>query len=322
MKAAGTYHAPGWLPGGHAQTLWPLLLKGRLPAYRRERWETPDADFIDIDWIDGPPAAPLLVLFHGLEGSSRSHYARQLMRHVSRRGWRGAVVHFRGCSGEPNQLARAYHSGDSAEIDWVLRRMKVASADQPLFAAGVSLGGNALLKWLGEQETGAGKIIAAAAAISAPLDLAAANEALSRGFSLVYARHFLATLIPKSLAKLRRFPGLYDPEAVKKSRTLYDFDDAVTAPLHGFRDADDYYARSSARQFLGGIQLPTLILNARNDPFLPESALPAIAELGPAVRFEATEGGGHVGFVDGGFPGCLDWMPARLMSYFSNPEMG
>jgi predicted alpha/beta-fold hydrolase len=243
LKAAGTYHAPGWLPGGHAQTLWPLLLKGRLPAYRRERWETPDADFIDIDWIDGPPAAPLLVLFHGLEGSSRSHYARQLMRHVSRRGWRGAVVHFRGCSGEPNQLARAYHSGDSAEIDWVLRRMKVASADQPLFAAGVSLGGNALLKWLGEQETGAGKIIAAAAAISAPLDLAAANEALSRGFSLVYARHFLATLIPKSLAKLRRFPGLYDPEAVKKSRTLYDFDDAVTAPLHGFRDADDYYPR-------------------------------------------------------------------------------
>lgn len=322
MKTADSYQVPGWLPGGHAQTLWPLLLKGRLPAYRRERWATPDADFIDIDWIDGSPASPLVVLFHGLEGSSRSHYARHLMRHVAGRGWRGAVVHFRGCSGEPNRLARAYHSGDSAEIDWVLRRMKAASADQPLFAAGVSLGGNALLKWLGEQGASAGKVIDAAAAVSAPLDLAAANEALSRGFSLVYARHFLATLIPKSLAKLQRFPGLYDPETVNNARTLYDFDDAVTAPLHGFRDAADYYARSSARQFLGGIHVPTLIVNARNDPFLPASALPGNAEFGPGVRFEAPEGGGHVGFVEGGFPGCLDWMPERLMSYFSHPGMG
>lgn len=312
------YRAPRWLAGGHAQTLWPLARKGPLPGYSRERWDTPDGDFIDIDHVNGKVGAgdtPLVVLFHGLEGSSASHYARSLMRAVAQRGWRGAVVHFRGCSGEPNRLPRAYHSGDSAEIDWVLRRLHAQHACAPLFVAGISLGGNALLKWLGERGTDAGFVVAAAS-VSAPLDLAAANEVLQRGFSRVYTRHFLQTLIPAALHKLHLFPGLFDPARVRAASSLYDFDDAVTAPLHGFADAADYYARSSARQFLGGIAVPTLVLNARNDPFLPAAFLPTPKQVASAVTLEQPAAGGHVGFVADRFPGSLDWLPQRLLAHF------
>ena len=309
------YLAPQWLPGGHAQTIWPLLIKGSLPRYRRERWDTPDGDFIDLDWIDGKPGAPCVVLFHGLEGSSRSHYARRLMHAVEQRGWHGVVVHFRGCSGEPNRLPRAYHSGDSQEIDWVLRRL-YARGYPALFAAGVSLGGNALLKWLAEQGTLASGIVNAAAAVSAPLDLAAANTALSSGFNLVYAKHFLRTLVPAALAKDRLFPGRIDVGRVKAARTLRDFDDAVTAPLHGFNGADDYYARSSAGPLLGAVQTPTLLLNAANDPFLPQAALPQRASMSAVVTFEVPHHGGHVGFVHGALPGRIDWLPQRLLAHF------
>ncbi len=311
-----SYQAPAWLPGGHAQTIWPLLIKGPLPAYRRERWETPDADFIDLDWIDGQPGAPCVVLFHGLEGSSRSHYARHLMHAAKRRGWHGVVAHFRGCSGEPNRVARAYHSGDSLEIDWVLRRL-ASRGLSPLFAAGVSLGGNALLKWAAELGGDNGGPAAALAAVSVPLDLAAANDALSAGFNRVYARHFLQTLIPAARAKHQRFPGRFDLRRALASRTLRDFDDAVTAPLHGFAGADDYYARSSAGPLLGRIRVPTLLLHARNDPFLPPAALPRADRLPPAVNLELLAQGGHVGFVHGPPPGRLDWMPERVLAHFS-----
>ena len=309
------YLAPQWLPGGHAQTIWPLLIKGSLPRYRRERWDTPDGDFIDLDWISGQAGTPCVVLFHGLEGSSRSHYARRLMHAVEQRGWHGVVVHFRGCSGEANRLPRAYHSGDSQEIDWVLRRLH-ARGYPALFAAGVSLGGNALLKWLAEQGDLASGIVNAAAAVSAPLDLAAANIALSSGFNLVYAKHFLRTLIPAALAKDRLFPGRIDVGRVKAARTLRDFDDAVTAPLHGFHGADDYYARSSAGPLLGAVQTPTLLLNAANDPFLPQAALPQRSALPAAVIFEVPQHGGHVGFVHGALPGRIDWLPQRLLAHF------
>ena len=309
------YLAPEWLPGGHAQTIWPLLIKGPLPRYRRERWDTPDDDFIDLDWIDGKPGTPCVALFHGLEGSSRSHYARRLMHAVERRGWHGVVVHFRGCSGEPNRLPRAYHSGDSQEIDWVLRRLH-ARGYPALFAAGVSLGGNALLKWLAEQGDLASGIVNAAAAVSAPLDLAAANTALSSGFNLVYARHFLRTLIPAALAKERQFPGRIDVGRVRAARTLRDFDDAATAPLHGFSGADDYYARSSAGPLLGAVQTPTLLLNAANDPFLPQAALPQRASMSAVMTFEMPQHGGHVGFVHGALPGRIDWLPQRLLAHF------
>jgi len=323
--STGPYRAPAWLPGRHAQTIWPLLIKGPLPAYRRERWETPDADFIDLDWIDGRSDAPCVVLFHGLEGSSRSHYARRLMTATRKLGWHGVVVHFRGCSGEANRLPRAYHSGDSLEIDWVLRRLR-ARGFPALFAAGVSLGGNALLKWAAEQGSGdvapADSPVDALAAVSVPLDLAAANDALSRGFNLVYARHFLRTLIPAAQAKDLRFPGLFDMQRARAARSLRDFDDAVTAPLHGFAGADDYYARSSAGPLLGAIRLPTLLLHALNDPFLPACALPSPRDLSPTTTLELCQSGGHVGFVHGPPPGRVDWMPRRLLVHFSACHAG
>ncbi len=314
------YRAPAWLPGGHAQTIWPVVRKGAPPPYRRQRWETPDGDFIDVDWLEAPQeaGAPLAVLFHGLEGSSASHYAATLMHALGRRGWGGAVPHFRGCSGEPNRLPRAYHSGDSAEIDWVLRRMRTLFPQRPLFAAGISLGGNALLKWAGEQEGAARDVVQAAAVVCAPLDLTAAGRALQRGFNRVYAKRFLFTLKPGALAKLERFPGLFDRGRMLASTTLYEFDDAVTAPMHGFRDAADYWLRASSKPWLPGVRLPTLVLNALNDPFLPRQALPMPQQVSASVTLDYPEGGGHVGFVSGAFPGHLDWLPQRLLSFFDS----
>ena len=308
------------MPGGHLQTLHAALVASRpRVTYRRERWDTPDGDFIDLDWLDShsrDDKRPLVALFHGLEGSSRSHYAVALMAALGATGWRGVVVHFRGCSGETNRLRRAYHSGDSAEIDWILRRLRGHAGAQALYAVGVSLGGNALLKWLGEQRVAARDVIAAAAAISAPVDLAAAGEALGRGFNLVYTHHFLVTLRKKTLAKLARFPDLCDRGLLLRARTMREFDNVVTAPLHGFRDTDDYWARSSAKPLLGAIAAPTLVINALNDPFMPASALPRDSEVSRAVRLELPASGGHAGFVSGAFPGRLDWLPSRLLDFF------
>jgi hypothetical protein len=255
------------------------------------------------------------VLFHGLEGSSRSHYALALMAAVMERGWRGVVVHFRGCGGELNRLPRAYHSGDSTEIDWVLRRLRPQASR--LLAVGVSLGGNALLKWLGESGAAARDVVERAVAVSAPVDLMAAGNALDRGFNLLYVRHFLSSMKRKSLAKLARFPGLVDAARVRAAGTLREFDDAVTAPLHGFRNTDDYWTRASAKPRLRGIEVPVLMLNARNDPFLPGAVLPAQHEVAPAVLLEQPASGGHVGFVSGGFPGNLGWLPARVLEFLS-----
>jgi predicted alpha/beta-fold hydrolase len=231
------------------------------------------------------------------------------------RGWSGAVPHFRGCSGEPNRTARFYHSGDSLEVDWIMARLR-ARAPGPLYAAGVSLGGNALLRWLGESGSAA-DFVTAAAAISAPLDLARGGEALSSGFNMLYTRMFLQTLKPKCLAKLEQFPGLFDREALLAARDLYAFDNVVTAPLHGYRDTDDYWHRASARHVLMDITVPTLVLNARNDPFLPGEHLPGSAAR--AVTLEYPEEGGHVGFPVGPFPGRIDWLPRRILSFFDQP---
>lgn len=286
------------------------------PRYRRERWELADGDFLDADWVDGPDDAPLLVLFHGLEGSSRSHYARTLMQAVRRRGWRGVVVHFRGCSGEENRLPRAYFAGDSAEIETVMRRLRVQFPDSPLYAVGISLGGNALLKWLGEAGSAAQEIVARAVAVSAPLDMNAAGDALDRGFNrLVYTAHFLATLKPKALAKAARFPGLLDAGAIRKATTFREFDTLVTAKLHGFRDAGDYWTRASSKPLLQHVAVPTLVLNAQNDPFLPAKALPRAHEVSASVTLLQPAGGGHVGFPDGAFPGRGEWLPAAVFGF-------
>ncbi|WP_089398513.1 YheT family hydrolase [Noviherbaspirillum humi] len=315
------YIAPGWLPGGHLQTIYPAKCIAK-PAvdYQRERWPTPDGDFIDIDFVDGEPGQPFLVLFHGLEGSSDSHYSRALMAHIRALGWSGAVPHFRGCSGEINAAPRFYHSGDAEEIDWIIRRLAQQRKQQDpaasrFYAVGVSLGGNALLRWLGESGHRA-EFVDAACAISAPLDLAGGGAALSRGVNMIYTRVFLQTLKPKCLTKLTQFPDLFDRDAMLRSRNLYEFDNAVTAPLHGFRDTDDYWHRASARHVLDAITVPTLVLNARNDPFLPERHLPQSASA--AVRLEYPREGGHVGFATGGPPGSLAWLPQRIHRFLVN----
>ena len=310
------YRAPAWLPGGHAQTIWPLLIKPTPLKLRRERWDTPDGDFIDVDHLDGPRHAPLLVLFHGLEGSARSHYALSTAHACKKAGWRLALPHFRGCSGEMNRRPRAYHSGDSEEIDWILRRLQAANAGARLHAAGVSLGGNALLKWAGEQGSSANTVVTGVAALCAPLDLAACGHHLAHGFNRVYTRHFLNTMKAVSAARLRLHPGLFDEARMLQATNLYQFDDVVTAPIHGFAGADDYWHRASAKPWLKSIAIPTLAVNPKNDPFLPARHLPTATDTSNCVRLEQPAGGGHVGFVSGAFPGNLDWLPQRLLHFF------
>ncbi len=307
-----SYRAPWWLPGGHLQTIAAALAPAPRIAWRRERWDTPDGDFIDLDWA-GPDAGPLVALFHGLEGSSASPYARAIAARAIEAGWRCVVPHFRGCSGELNRLPRAYHSGDSAEIGWILGRLQARhAAGGVLYAVGISLGGNALLKYLGEQGTNVG--VARAVAISAPLDLAAAGRALDRGLSKqIYTRTFLSSLRRKSLEKLQAHPGLFDAARVRTATTFWEFDDAVTAPLHGFLGADDYWARSSSAPFLGRIRIPALVLNARNDPFLPEPALMrANRDIPPNVTLEFPQTGGHAGF-----PGRGGWLAQRVHAFLA-----
>jgi predicted alpha/beta-fold hydrolase len=313
------YRAPWWLPGGHLQTIYARMrAKNYRVAFRRERWETPDQDFIDLDWLgEEGDDAKLVVLFHGLEGGSQSHYARALMDKVRDQGWRGVVPHFRGCSGEANRLARSYHSGDSQEIDWILRRLKIAKPRSQIYVVGVSLGGNMALKWLGEEKRAALSIVERAVAVSVPMDLAAAARALDSGFRrILYTSHFLNLLRPMALAKIAAHELAIDARAIRASLTFREFDDHFTAPLHGFKDARDYWTRASSKPWLKQIAVPTLLINARNDPFLPESALPSAAEVSAAVTLEYPKTGGHVGFVSGNFPGNLNWLAERIIEFF------
>jgi uncharacterized protein len=318
--AIAGYRAPRWLAGGHAQTIWPFRLPRASVVLRRERVDTPDGDFWDLDWLDAdaPPDAPLVVLFHGIEGGSGSHYARALLALLGALGWRGVVPHFRGCGGAPNRLPRAYHSGDHAEVGAMLASIRSrAPSASTLYAVGVSLGGSALLNWLGRAEDEGLHSLTAAAAVSAPIDLMAAGMAIDRGVNRIYATHFLATLRPKSLAIAARFPGLLDASRIHRVRTMREFDDAVTAPLHGFAGTRDYWTRAASKPWLRGIRVPTLVLNARNDPFIPASSLPAPGEVSAAITLEQPRAGGHAGFTSGPFPGNVDWLPVRLLNYFA-----
>ncbi|HNV59483.1 MAG TPA: alpha/beta fold hydrolase, partial [Rhodoferax sp.] len=283
------YIAPSWLPGGNLQTIWPALYSrrtlGPLPAYRRERWTAPDGDFIDVDWKVDPATTPpsetrvLLVLFHGLEGSSGSHYALAFADFAREHGLAYAVPHFRGCGGELNLGPRAYHSGDFEEVAWVLQRFRSVHSG-PIVAVGISLGGNALLRWAQEMGATAGQTAAAVAAVSSPIDLSAGGRAIGEGFNrLVYTRMFLKTMKPKALRKLAQHPGLFDRDALLRARDLYEFDNVFTAPLHGFRNTQDYWSRASAKPRLRQIQIPALVVNARNDPFVPAACLPGSHEV-------------------------------------------
>ena len=291
------------------QTIFAALARAPRIAYRRERWDTPDGDFIDLDWAG--TKGPLIALFHGLEGSSASPYARAIAAQALAMGWRCVVPHFRGCSGELNRLPRAYHSGDSEEIGWVLSAL--CRKTENLYCCGISLGGNALLKYLGEQ--GEHAVVRKAAAISAPLDLAAAGRSLDAGLSReIYTRIFLRSLKRKTFEKLQQKIISVDPRRLRQARTFWEFDDTVTAPLHGFQGADDYWARSSSGPWLGRIRIPTLVLNARNDPFMPAEALDALGEVPPNVVLEFPREGGHAGF-----PGRSHWLARRVLEFLSAP---
>ena len=325
------YASPAWLPGGNLQTIWPALVAQRVAGspvrYRRERWTAPDHDFIDVDWLANgqvlPEArvaragahadpVPLVVLFHGLEGSSASYYAQAFGDYARGRGADFAVAHFRGCGGELNLGPRAYHSGDFEEIDWILKRFRSVHAG-PIVAVGVSLGGNALMRWAGEMGSSAAAVVQAVASVCAPLDLAAGGHAIGRGFNrLVYTRMFLNTMKPKALRKLAQHPGLFDREALLSARDLYTFDNVFTAPLHGFAHTDDYWARASAKPHLSRIAIPALVLNARNDPFVPGASLPGPGQVSRSVRLWQPAHGGHVGFPEGPMPGHVRAMPQAV----------
>lgn len=321
------YDAPWWLPGGNLQTIYAALRSQRYlaeaPSFRRERWSTPDDDFIDVDFArhasagDAAGQEPLLVVFHGLEGSSASHYAEAFADVARVRGWACAVPHFRGCSGELNRAPRAYHSGDFEEIDWILRRFRAGHAG-PLFAVGISLGGNALMRWAGEMEASADRVVDAVASVCSPLDLAASGHAIGRGFNrLVYTRMFLNSMVPKALKKLEQHPGLFSAEALLAARDLYAFDNIVTAPLHGFRNTEDYWARASAKPHMRRIAVAALAINALNDPFIPAGSLPQAGDVSARVTLWQPREGGHVGFPSAPFPGHVRAMPEAVCGFFS-----
>lgn len=311
------YFAPRWLPGGHLQSIWPALyarpLEGAPVHFRRERWNTPDQDFIDVDWLDhAGAAAPLLVMFHGLEGSSASHYAQAFADFCRARQIAFAVAHFRGCSGELNLAPRTYHSGDFEEVDWILKRFRQQHAG-PIAVVGISLGGNALLRWAGEMGVAASRVVDAVASVCAPLDLESSARALGRGFNRqVYTRMFLHSMKPKALRKLAQHPGLFDAKRMAAAPDLYTFDNIVTAPLHGFSSTEDYWSKASSKPHLARIAVPALVLNTRNDPFVPGSSLPLQDQVGRFVELWQPESGGHVGFAQGALPGHLRAMPEAV----------
>jgi predicted alpha/beta-fold hydrolase len=318
------YHAPWWLPDGHSQTILAARwAKKPTLNYHRVRWVTPDGDFIDLDFTEPienmAKSQTMWVLFHGLEGCSKSHYSLAIMSQAKMAGALGVVVHFRGCSGQLNLMPRAYHSGDSAEVDWILRcfREKFPTVNR-MHVIGVSLGGNVLLKWLGEQENSASQIISSAVSISAPVNLLASSYALSKGFNVFYTRMFLKTLIPKSINKINQFPGLGKIEDIMGCKDFFDFDNCVTAPWHGFRDAEHYYTESSAKPLLRNIVVPTLMIHAKNDPFMNGQFLPELYEVSSQVKCLFTEQGGHVGFSDArSLRLNLNWLPSQCKEFFA-----
>jgi predicted alpha/beta-fold hydrolase len=297
------FRAPWWLKSAHLQTLFgPLFRRRPAIGLRRERIELADGDFLDLDWTPGN-RGPVVVVLHGLEGSSDSPYARGMLETIHAHGWRGAVMHFRGCSGVPNRLPRSYHSGDTRDLEDVIQRLRERLDGPALAVVGYSLGGNVLLKWLGEQ--GQGAPIAAAVAVSVPYTLSLAADRLGKGLSRIYQRHLIADLHAKLRRKFSPGDGPIDLELAGSSRNFWEFDDRVTAPLHGFDGVHDYYTRSSSRQYLAGIRVPTLMLHAEDDPFMTPGVLPRDDELAPSVRLEVSASGGHVGFVHG----MLPWRP-------------
>ena len=312
---ASDFRPAWWLPGPHAQTLFPFIARRHLYIKtKRERLTLPDGDFLDLDWALGAPeSSPLVLMLHGLEGSLRSHYAGGLLQSLNRAGLRAVLMHFRGCSGEPNHLPRSYHSGETGDLDWVIGELRRREPHLPLAAIGFSLGGNVLLKWLGER---AERVpVQAAVAVSVPFSLAIAAQRLDSGLSRLYQAYLLRKLRHSLVLKRQRMMLPIDLPELRGLHNFRRFDDAVTAPLHGFANVDDYYARASSRPFLKRISCPTLILHAMDDPFMSPAVLPAPTELSSSVRLELSAQGGHVGFVTGRWGRPTYWLEQRIPDF-------
>jgi uncharacterized protein len=324
------YRPAWWVPGAHAQTLWGKLVRRRqLIRTRMERWETPDDDFLEIHRLDAPatvgkdPAdVPHVLLLHGLEGTIHSHYAQGLLAEMHRRGWSADLLIWRSCGSEPNRARRFYHSGETGDLAFVLRRIALGRPDAPLAVAGVSLGGNILLKYLGEELENANALVVAAAAVSVPFDLARGSDYINRGFSRLYQKYFLDSLKQKAIEKQSRYPDLPTSDRINAITTLRGFDDTVTAPVHGFDDAIDYYTRSSSIRYLRTITVDTLLLNAVDDPFLPPDVLAdvsLIAKQNPHLTLDFPLKGGHAGFVGGRNPfRPLYYFESRVGDFFAD----
>jgi len=293
-----------WLPGPHLPTIWGKKMRRLSVAHdRTEVVTTPDGDHLSLARMGCPqPGVPHLLILHGLEGTLRAKYAHGLLHGAKARGWSGDLLLFRSCDGRSNSAPRLYHSGETSDLDFIARRLVAASPLSPLLVCGVSLGGNVLLKWMAELGAAAPDLVKRAAVVSVPFDLAQGARHLESGFSRVYARHFLATLIPKALEKARQFPGLLDVDRILSAKTFWEFDDAATAPLHGFKGASDYYLRSSSLFLLHQVAVPTLVLASRDDPFVPSQVLSAMCRVTGEIdsfTVEITDRGGHVGWIEG-----------------------
>ncbi len=307
----------------HIQTILangPFSARPVVPL-RRERLDLPDGDFLDLDWLDAPassPDSPLIIVLHGLTGSVESRYAMDLFHRVREQGWRAVLMNFRGCSGEPNRLTRTYHAGDTGDFEFVLGRLaQDERIGGPIFAVGYSLGGNVLLKHLGTAQNQSP--LTAAIAVSVPFDLEIAARSLGSGLSRLYQINLLQQLRKSIAAKHRPDDCPFEWERAMRSRDFFEFDDIVTAPIHGFDGVLDYYRKSSSRQFLGDIAVPTLVIHAEDDPFIDRSAIPRKRETSAAVTLEISRHGGHVGFLQG-YPRRIRnrWLPARITGHLAD----
>lgn len=303
-----------WCRNPHLQTLWPYFFRfSPRPEYHRERLELADGDFLDLDWVEPYSAGPLVLILHGLEGCSQSHYVRGLVTAFARRNVRSVVMHHRGCSGEPNRLNRSYHAGETADLNTVLTHLHDREPNTPMGAVGFSLGGNMLLKWLGENPHSS--LVMAAAAVSVPFLLAEGARRMERGLSQIYQWRLIRLMKQSLNKKFAHRPAAVDLHQVSGLKNFWTFDDQVTARLHDFADVGDYYTRSSSRQFLSGINTETLIVHAEDDPLMTPSVIPREHELSGTIQLELSRYGGHVGFVTGPMWRPQYWLDQRVADY-------
>lgn len=307
-----------WCRGRHAQTIWGARRQPVPPVpLHRQRWEMPDGDFLDVDEVPAAPGAPSVIALHGLESSSRSRQVVGLLWTAHRRGWRGFGINFRSCSGELNRLRRSYHAGETSDLAWVIQQVVARHPEATVCCVAVSLGGNVLLKYLGEQAAAVPPELKAAVAISTPFDLAVSVREMEEGVSRIYMTRLVRRLKHKTLAKLERYPDLVDRSTLCAVRTIGEFDEAVTAPVNGFPSAAAYWSASSSAAFLSRIERPTLLINAQDDPFFPGTALP-LQEVSrnPFLTAEFPRAGGHAGFVSGWWPGgSTYWAEDRAIAF-------